>query len=47
MHLEPHAALGWVLGNIGGADRKLRRWCVLGALLPDVDGLPIIVSPQA
>ena len=47
MHLEPHATLGWAIANIGGADRQLRKWCVIGALLPDIDGLPLIISPQA
>src|SRR3989442_6187492 len=47
MHLEPHAALGWAIGNVGGADRQLRRYCVLGAVLPDIDALPYIFEPQA
>ena len=36
MHLEPHAALGWSIGVVGSADRKLRNWCVVGAILPDI-----------
>ena len=47
MHLEPHAALGWAIGNLGGADRQLRRYCVLGAILPDIDALSYIFGPQA
>ncbi len=47
MHLEPHAALGWTIGNVGGADHRLRKWCVIGALLPDIDGLSFIFGAQA
>jgi hypothetical protein len=39
VHVECHAILGWVLGNVGGADERLRRYCVAGAVLPDLDGL--------
>jgi len=47
MHFEPHAALGWVIGNFGGADRRLRKWCVIGAILPDIDAIPFLFSAQA
>ena len=47
MHFEPHAALGWAIGNLGGADRQLRKWCVIGAILPDVDAIPFVFSAQA
>jgi LexA-binding, inner membrane-associated putative hydrolase len=47
MHLEPHAALGWAIGNLGGADRRLRMWCVMAAVLPDIDAIPFIFGPQA
>jgi len=46
MHLEPHAALGWAIGNLGRADRKLRNWCVLGAILPDIDAFPYVFGAQ-
>jgi hypothetical protein len=39
MHIECHAVLGWAIGNFGQGDARLRRYCTLGALLPDVDGL--------
>src|SRR4026207_134601 len=47
MHLEPHAALGWALGNVGGADRDLRKWCVIGAVLPDIDAVPYVFGAEA
>jgi hypothetical protein len=47
MHLEPHAALGWTIGNFGGADRQLRNWCVVGAIFPDIDAIPYIFGPEA
>jgi membrane-bound metal-dependent hydrolase YbcI (DUF457 family) len=46
MHLEPHAALGWTIGIIGRADRKLRNWCVVGAILPDIDAIPYVFGPD-
>ena len=45
MHLEPHAALGWAIGNIAGADRRLRNYCTLGAVLPDIDAAPYLLGP--
>ncbi len=47
MHFEAHAALGWAISNLGGADRALRKWCVIGALLPDLDAIPYLFGPQA
>jgi membrane-bound metal-dependent hydrolase YbcI (DUF457 family) len=47
MHLEPHFALGWTLGNIGCADRELRKWCVIGAILPDLDAVPYVFGVEA
>jgi len=47
MHLEPHAALGWAIGVVGGADRKLRNWCVVGAILPDIDAVPYVFGAEA
>jgi membrane-bound metal-dependent hydrolase YbcI (DUF457 family) len=47
MHLEPHAALGWAIGNFGGADRDLRKWCVIGAILPDIDAVPYIFGVES
>lgn len=46
MHFEPHAALGWAIGNIGNADRQLRRYCVIGAILPDIDAIPYVFGAQ-
>jgi membrane-bound metal-dependent hydrolase YbcI (DUF457 family) len=46
MHLEPHAALGWAIGNVGGADRELRKWCIVGAILPDIDAVPYIFGAE-
>lgn len=47
MHFEPHAALGWAIGNVGGVDRQLRKWCVVGAILPDIDAAPYVFGPEA
>jgi len=47
VHCEPHATLGWAIGNLGGADRRLRNYCVLGAVLPDVDAATYLFGPQA
>jgi membrane-bound metal-dependent hydrolase YbcI (DUF457 family) len=47
VHLEPHAALGWAIGNVGGADRDLRKWCVIGAVLPDIDAAPYLFGAEA
>ena len=47
MHFEPHAVVGWTIGNVAGADRQLRLWCVVGAILPDINTLPIVFGPQA
>ena len=47
MHLEVHAMLGWVIGNLAGNDSPLRRYCTIGAVLPDVDGLGFFLSPTA
>ena len=46
MHFEPHATLGWAIGNLGGADRRLRNYCVLGAVLPDIDAIPFVISAE-
>ncbi|MDB6036473.1 MAG: hypothetical protein JWM99_314 [Verrucomicrobiales bacterium] len=45
MHLECHATLGWLLGNLWGGDRKIRNYAVLGSILPDVDALSYIFGP--
>ena len=39
--------LGWAIGNIAGKDSRLRRYCTLGAVLPDVDGVGFFFSPTA
>jgi len=46
MHFEPHAALGWAIGNLGGADHRLRKWCVIGAILPDLDAVTYLFGIQ-
>ena len=38
--------LGWAIGNIGGADRRLRNYCVVGAILPDIDAVPYIFGAK-
>lgn len=47
MHFEPHATLGWAIGNLGGGDRRIRNYCVLGAVLPDIDAAAFLFGPQA
>lgn len=37
MHFESHATLGWILANTSGADRRLRKYCVLASIIPDID----------
>lgn len=39
--------LGWTLGNLAGRDARLRRWCTVVAVLPDLDGLGFFLSPTA
>ncbi|HNQ90766.1 MAG TPA: metal-dependent hydrolase [Verrucomicrobiota bacterium] len=39
--------LGWALGNLPGSNPQIRRYCVLGAVLPDVDGIGFFFSPTA
>src|SRR5262245_39279065 len=46
MHLQAHAALGWMIGAaVPGADRRLRAWCTVAAVLPDIDGLTYAFGP--
>ena len=47
MHLEAHAALGWVIGNIKENSRRVRNWCVLAAVLPDIDAIPYVFGAEA
>jgi membrane-bound metal-dependent hydrolase YbcI (DUF457 family) len=34
--------LGWAIGNIVPGDSRLRRWATVAAVVPDVDGIPIV-----
>lgn len=35
---EPHAALGWAIGALApGSDRRLRAWCTIAGVFPDID----------
>jgi inner membrane protein len=45
MHLECHAVLGWILGNVSKGDRKLRNYATIGAILPDIDAIPYVFGP--
>ncbi len=48
MHLEAHAGLGWLIGNLPStADRRLRNWCVTAAVIPDVDAVAYLFGPVA
>jgi hypothetical protein len=45
---QAHAGLGWLIGvSTPGADRRLRAWCVVAALLPDIDAIPIVFGYDA
>ena len=45
MHLECHAALGWVIANCGKVDRRVRNYVVVSAILPDIDAIPYVFGP--
>jgi membrane-bound metal-dependent hydrolase YbcI (DUF457 family) len=45
MHLECHAILGWLIANVGANDRRIRNYAAIGAVLPDIDALPYVISP--
>src|SRR6185503_18875084 len=47
MHFEPHATLGWLIGNLGGGDRRVRNYCTVGAVLPDIDAVMYAFGPLA
>lgn len=47
MHPEAHAMVGWAIGNLPGASPQIRRYCTLGAILPDIDGLGFFISSGA
>ena len=47
MHLEAHAALGWMIGNTMENSRRIRNWCVTAAILPDIDAIPYVFGPEA
>jgi len=46
MHLECHAALGWLIANAGGGERPVRNYVVISAILPDIDALPYLFGPD-
>jgi len=45
VHLECHAVLGWIIGNAGANERQIRNYTVIGAVLPDIDAIPYVISP--
>jgi len=47
VHIECHGMLGWAIGVVAKADVRLCRWCVLGALLPDLDSVSYLFGPEA
>jgi inner membrane protein len=48
MHLESHAGLGWALGVLTpGADRRLRAWAVVAAIVPDIDAAAYLFGDEA
>ena len=47
MHIECHATLGWLIGNVLAKDRTLRNYAVVGAILPDIDAIPYVKINEA
>lgn len=53
MHLEAHAGVGWAIGVLatrGARDpaaRRIRSWCLLAAILPDIDAAAYLAGPEA
>lgn len=48
VHLEAHAGLGWLIGNLPPtSDRRLRNWCLAAAVVPDVDAVAYLFGPVA
>ncbi len=47
MYAQAHAGLGWALGVLTpGSDRRLRAWCFVAAVLPDIDAIPFIFGKE-
>lgn len=48
MYGQTHAGLGWVLGMLPpSSDRRLRAWCTIAAVAPDVDVGAILFGMDA
>ncbi len=48
MHLEAHAGLGWAIGVLApGSTPRLRGWCLLAGVLPDIDAVAYLFGPEA
>jgi len=48
MHPEAHAGVGWLIGVLApSSDRRLRNWCLVAALLPDIDAAAYLFGPVA
>ena len=45
-HPLVHGLIAWALAHLVATDRRTRLWCVIAALVPDLDGLGIIFGPQ-
>jgi len=39
MHFEAHAGLGWIIGQTGQINRKLRGLVLIAAVIPDLDAI--------
>ena len=46
MHLQTHGLTGWLIGNAAGLGVRGRSLAVLAGVLPDLDGLGIVVSEE-
>jgi hypothetical protein len=48
MYGQTHAGLGWVIGMLPpSSDRRLRAWCTLAAVLPDIDAGAMLFGMDA
>src|SRR5262245_45629256 len=46
MQLLTHALAGWVAGNVADTTAKERFGCIAVSLLPDADGLGLLLSRE-
>ena len=47
MHVQTHLMASWCVANLGRLDPRGRFLCVAAGVLPDLDGLGILISQEA